>query len=129
MSNKIFEWPKGEELVYVRPPNESYFGKLKPFYDSSAFPELQPLVDNWEGIRDEILEFEAKLGHIKFMNTLSHAEIGGEGMWSLTYLMSFRRKFHKNIDLFPFIWSVIEQIPNCVFAGISILPPKTEIKP
>lgn len=129
MSASEFVWPEGEEIVYLRPPHEGYYGKLKPFYEVAAFPELQPLIDNWKGIRDEILGFEAKNGHLNIMNSLSPAQVEGPGKWNLTYLMSFRWMFHKNISYFPFTWSVVQQVPNCVFAGISILPPHTEIKP
>ena len=128
MSDK-FTWPDGEKIVYLRPPHEAYYGKLEPFYEPEAFPELAPLTQNWEGIRDEILAFEKEHGHLNIMNSLSPAQVEGAGKWNLTYLMSFRWKFHQNIKRFPFTWSVIEQIPNCVFAGISILPPHTEIKP
>jgi aspartyl/asparaginyl beta-hydroxylase (cupin superfamily) len=129
MSESQFVWPEGEEIVYLRPPNEEYHGKLKPFYKVEAFPELQPLIDNWEGIRDEILAFEKKHGHLNIMNSLSPAQVEGAGKWNLTYLVSFRWMFHENISYFPFTWSVIQQVPSCVFAGISILPPHTEIKP
>lgn len=129
MLNTKFEWPENEEIVYLRPPNEGYYGQLKPFYEYEAFPELKPLVDNWQGIRDEILAFEKEHGHLNIMNSLSPAQVEGAGRWNLTYLMSFRWMFHQNISYFPFTWSVVQQVPNCVFAGISILPPHTEIKP
>lgn len=129
MSNELYVWPEGEEIVYLRPPREEYHGNLERYYPTEAFPELAPLKDNWKGIRDEILGIEKKDGFITGMNSLSPAKIEGEGKWSLVYLMSFRWKFHKNIEKFPFTWSVVQQIPNCVFAGVSILPPHTEIKP
>ncbi len=124
-----YEWPEGEEIVYVRPPDERYEGKLHNYYRTDSFPELQPLLDNWKGIRDEILAVEARDGVLTKQNSLSPAKVEGEGSWSLTYLMSFNWLFHENIKRFPFTWSVIQQIPSCVFAGVSILPPHTEIKP
>ena len=128
MSKEQFEWPEGEEIVYLRPPKEEYHGKLKPFYSPDLFPELAILKENWKGIRDEILAFEKSNGALSGMNSLSPAATEG-GSWSLIYLMSFLWKFHENRTRFPFICSIIDQIPNCVFAGISILPPHTEIKP
>jgi ornithine lipid ester-linked acyl 2-hydroxylase len=128
MPAERFEWPEGEEIVYLRPPKEEYHGKLKPFYNPELFPELAILKDNWEKIRDEILEFERSNGALEGMNSLSPAKTEG-GNWNLIYLMSFLRKYHANRAKFPFICSITDQIPNCVFAGISILPPHTEIKP
>lgn len=129
MPRNKFVWPENERIVYLRPPNECYNGKLEPFYEPEAFPELAPLVENWTGIRDEILSFEQKNGHLNIMNSLSPAQVDGAGKWNLTYLMSFRWMFHKNIRYFPYTWSIIKQVPNCVFAGISILPPHTKINP
>ena len=123
-----FEWPDDEEIVYLRPPKEEYHGKLKPFYSPDLFPELAILKENWKGIRDEILNFEKSNGVLAGMNSLSPAATEG-GNWSLIYLLSFLRKFHDNRAKFPFITSITDQITNCVFVGISILPPHTEIKP
>lgn len=128
MSTESFIWPEGEEIVYLRPPKEEYHGKLKAFYSPSLFPELSILKENWKGIRDEVLNFEKGNGEISGMDSLSPAATQG-GTWSLIYLMSFLRKYHDNRAKFPFICSIIDQIPNCVFAGISVLPPHTEIKP
>ncbi len=128
MTNKQFTWPEGEELVFVRPPKEEYSGHLDYYYDPELFPELAPLKENWKGIRDEILAFEKAHGHISGMSSISHAETYG-GEWTLIYLMSFSRIIHANKKLFPFISSVIDQIPSIVFAGISILPPHTELAP
>ncbi len=129
MESKEYKWPDGEEIVYLRPPVEEYHGKLDYYYSSDAFPELEPLKKNWEGIRNEIVEIEKRDGLLSGMNSLSPAKIEGEGRWSLIYLMSFRWKFHENMKKFPFTTSVISQIPNCVFAGISTLPPNTHISP
>jgi len=128
VSTEQFTWPEGEKLIFVRPPKEEYHGNLARFYDPDLFPELAPLKENWKGIRDEVLEFERNHGFLNIMNSLSPAKTEG-GNWNLTYLVSFLWKFHKNRKLFPFTTSVVDQIPNLVFAGISILPPHTEIKP
>ena len=128
MSSNQFVWPEGEEIVYLRPPNEEYTGKLDCFYSPDSFPELAPLKENWEKIRDEILEFEKKNGALSGMSSYSPANVSG-GQWSLIYLESFMWKFYKNRKKFPFICSVVDQIPNCVFSAVSILPPHTEIKP
>ncbi len=129
MADSQYSWPQGEEIIYVRPPVEEYHGKLNSYYSPDSFPELEPLKQNWKAIRDEILAIEKRDGVLTGMNSLSPAKVEGEGSWSLIYLMSFKWMFHKNIERFPITWSVIEQIPNCVFAAVSILPPNTEIKP
>lgn len=128
MPSSKYIWPQNEKLVYLRPPKEEYHGGLDFFYSDSCFPELGILKDNWTLIRNEIIDFEKKNGSLSGMNSINPANVYG-GSWTLIYLMSFLRKFHKNRNRFPITTSILDQIPNVVFAGISILPPKTEIAP
>lgn len=128
MNSKEFKWPKGEKIEYVRPPKETYNGKLPAFYNPEAFPELKPLQENWEAIKDEVLAYEKKMGELKDMDSHTPPE-NTENLWSHTYLLSYLRIFHKNRKKFPVLSKVIDQIPNCTYATISILPPHTEIKP
>lgn len=128
METKEYKWPKGESLTYVRPPVEEYHGKLENFYSPELFPELQLLKDNWKAIRDEVLEFEKKNGELNEMSAKSPANAYG-GNWTLIYLTSFLRKFHKNRKRFPITTKIIDQIPNLVLGAISVLPPNTEIAP
>lgn len=128
MEAQEYKWPESEKLEFVRPPEEKYFGTLPAFYNPAIFPELQPLKDNWKAIRDEILAYEKELGILKDMDSHTPPD-NTENQWSHTYLLSYLRVFHKNRKKFPFFSSIIDQIPNCTYATISILPPNTDIKP
>jgi len=130
MGSSSYQWPKDEQLTYLRPPKEYYTGKLPNFYNPEDFPELQILTENWEKIRDEILVFEKKFGYIKGMDYFSSpAEVEGSEPWSTINLMSYMRKYHHNRERFPFLTSITDQIKNCCTVTISILPPNTNIKP
>jgi ornithine lipid ester-linked acyl 2-hydroxylase len=124
----LYSWPKNEKIVFLRPPKEEYHGNLKNFYHPKSFPELNILKKNWEAIRDEITDFENKTGDLKGMSSVNPANVYG-GKWTLIYLKSFLRNFHKNRNRFPLTCSLIDKVPNCVFSAISILPPNTEIAP
>lgn len=128
MNSTAYQWPAGEELVFVRPPVENYEGKLDCFYDPALFPELSILKDNWKQIRDEILSYESRKGELKGMSAYTVPDTAG-GQWTVKYLTSFMMHYHKNREDFPFICSLIDKIPNVVFACISVLPPASEIKP
>lgn len=128
MQKEAYLWPEGEEIVYLRPPKEEYNGNLEYFFDPRLFPELQPLVDNWQAMRDEILGYEKEHGEVAEMDSHAPPE-NTKAQWSHIYLMNYLWKFHRNLRRFPFISSVIEQIPNAVYATISVLPPHTDIKP
>lgn len=81
MSDQQFTWPKGEEIVYLRPPKEEYYGSLPSYYPNEWFPELNLLKENWEAIRDEILAYEKERGVITGMGSYSPAAVTGND-WS-----------------------------------------------
>jgi len=124
----VFEWPKNEEITYIRPPKEFYKGKLKNYYSSILFPELDILKENWEIIRDEVVDFEKRNGKINQMDSFSPANIEGNN-WSTIFLKNFMWNFYHNMKKFPATSSIIEKIPNCTYAVISVLAPYTSIKP
>lgn len=125
---KIFQWPTDEKIIYIRPPKEQYNGSLSDFYDAALFPELKILSENWKRIRDEIFKFEKENGSIRQVDTFSPAEIEGN-YWSTIFLRNYMWKFYHNMKKFPITSTIIEKIPNCTFATISVLDPKTSIKP
>ena len=128
MTDKQFTWPKGEELVYLRPPKEEYHGKLPNFHSPDLFPELKPLTENWEAIRDEIFAYEKESGPVLGM-TYAPADTNGVNKWNTIYLMSFMVQFHKKRKKFPVICNVVNQIPSATTIAISVLSPHAEIKP
>lgn len=128
MQSTEFNLPEGEEIVYVRPPVEQYNGSLPNFYEPAAFPNLKILKDNWKEIRDEVLAYEKKIGLLNDMDSHTPPD-NTKNLWSHTYLMSYLRIFHRNRKKFPVFSKIIDQIPNCTYATISILPPDTEILP
>ncbi len=127
MTDQKFTWPKGEELVYLRPPKEEYHGNLPNFYPSEMFHELDILKENWEALRDEIIAYEKEKGEIEGIDSYSPADT--RGTWSTVNLVSYGVFFHKNRKKFPLLTKLTDQIPSCTTVTISILHPFTEIKP
>ena len=125
----IYQWPQNEEIVFIHPPKEGYNGQLENFYDPNQFHELQTIKDNWEKIRDEILEFEKRQGYVSGSDSPSASNNSVGGDWSFKYIKSFNRQFFRNRKLFPITTSIIDSIPNVVMAAISILPGNTKIAP
>ena len=62
------------------------------------------------------------------MDSFSPASIEGNS-WSTIFLKNFMWNFYHNMKKFPLTTAVIEQIPNCTYAVISVLSPYTSIKP
>ncbi len=129
MSADPIAMPQKEELVaLIR--DQRYEGNLPRFFSPEHFPELEILRSNWKGIRDEILNFEKQNGEIMGLNSNPYVAPQFEGInWSNIFLENFTIRHHKNRKKFPFLSSLIDQIPNCTFAVISILSPHTVIKP
>jgi hypothetical protein len=122
-----YKWPKGEKLVFVRPPVEEYNGNHKNFYHPDQFKELNILKENWIEIRNEIINYEKNIG-FKGASFKSSPDVTGSE-WNVIYLKSFNLDYHKNKKKFPFLISLIDKIPNSVFAAISVIPPNTTIEP
>ena len=121
--------PQKEKLVALIRA-QRYEGNLPHFFSPELFPELEILRSNWQGIRDEILKFEKLNGEIKGLNSNPYVAPQFEGInWSNIFLENFTIRHHKNRKYFPFLSSLIDQIPNCTFVVISILSPHTAIKP
>lgn len=114
-------------LVFIR--ESKYEGALARFYAPEQFPELKPLTDNWEAIRDEVLRYEKMHGSIRGLNTYSPPELSSEQGWSNLYLENFMWRIHKNRKHFPIACAVVDKIPNATYGAVSILAPGGEIKP
>lgn len=113
-------------LVFIR--ESKYEGLLPRFYEPEQFPELKPLIDNWEGIRDEVFRYEKMFGSIQGLNTYSPPELSSDKGWSNLYFENFMWRIHKNRKHFPISCTVVDKIPNATYGAVSILSPGGEIK-
>ena len=121
--------PKSEKLeVFIR--EGRYKGSLPNFFSTDLFPELRPLQDNWQAIREEVLAFEKNHGEMKGISSNSYVSAQFEGInWSNLYLDNFMWRFHKNRRHFPLICSLVDQIPNCTLTVLTVLSPNSSVKP
>jgi hypothetical protein len=118
------------ENLQVLLRDQKYEGHLPAFHNSDDFPELKPLLNNWEKIRDEVFNYEKEICAIDGINSNEYVSAQFEGVnWSNMYLENFMWRFHKNRKHFPFICSVVDQIPNATLAVLSVLSPHSSIKP
>ena len=128
MNDNILNTDTKEKLkVYIR--ESKYDGNLPFFYSDNMFPQLEQLKINWRAIRDEIINYEKQNGNITGLNTYSPPELSSNISWSNIYLENFLWRFHKNRKYFPITCKLLNQIPDCTLAAISILSPHSEIKP
>lgn len=129
MSYHYPPFPKAEPLVALK-RDERYAGALPEFFNPEWFPELKPLTDNWQAIRNEILNHEKQYGAIKGLDSNPYVAPQIEGIdWSNIFLLNFLIKHHKNRRKFPVTTAVIDSIPGGSFAVVRVLSPHTVIKP
>lgn len=122
-------YPQIEPLVVVK-REERYQGPLPCFFNPEWFPELKPLADNWQAIKQEVMEYERKQGEMKGVSSNEYVSAQFEGInWSNLYLDNFMWRFHKNRKHFPLICSLVKNIPNCTLTVLTVLSPNTTVKP
>jgi len=107
---------------------EPYKGNHAYFYDSSDFPSVQALEHQWEVIRDEVLSkvTDTELQKIKNLNP---PYLSDPDAWKNIYFYNFGWKKHSNCERFPKTHALMMQIPNLVFAGITVLEPHSRVLP
>ncbi|MBX7182160.1 MAG: aspartyl/asparaginyl beta-hydroxylase domain-containing protein [Bacteroidia bacterium] len=113
--------------VFIRPIE--YSSQLPFFYPPEDFPELRVLSENWKEIRDEILRVEQEQGKLKGHKTYNTPPISSDENWSNFYLDNFLWRSHRNRKMFPVTSSIVDKIPNCSLASISILSPGGYVSP
>jgi aspartyl/asparaginyl beta-hydroxylase (cupin superfamily) len=126
--SRIF-WDNGEKL-FISIRDTKYEGNLPAFYPPQYFPELNILLDNWQAINEEVMNYEKQIGAIHGINSNPYVSAQFEGVnWSNMYLDNFMWRFHKNRKHFPLICKLVNQIPNCTLTVLTVLSPNTTVKP
>lgn len=107
---------------------EPYTGNHDFFYESENFPGILELERNWKAIREEVLTLvnDQTLNDIKNLNPPYLSDPDG---WKNIYFYNFGWKKHKNCDSFPVTYSLLKNVPNLIFAGITVMEPHTRILP
>ncbi len=118
-----------KEEVVVNLRSSQYHGSLPYFYSDTDFPELAPIKENWKKIFEEIQAYELKYGNITGITTYSPPKLVGHNPWNNIYLENFMWQFHNHRKKFPVTCSLLNQIPGCTLAVISILSPHSTIAP
>ncbi len=96
----------------------------KPFIDVAQFPELKPLTDNWQIMREEALKlFEA--GHIRAAATYN--DLGFNSFfrrgWKRFYVKWYNEPLPSAAALCPKTVALVQSIPTINGAMFATLPP------
>lgn len=106
-----------------------YTSEQPNFYEKNNFPWVTTLENNWEIIRDEVLtlieENPDRLQKYLSSHTLSFPP----KRWKLTGLYFWNLMMHRNCDRCPKTMEILQSIPNVVSCSLSVLEPKSNIKP
>jgi len=116
--------PRPEPIWYFR-GLRLYSGKFPAYYDVSDLPGTRILQDNFEAIRDEILDFYARRSTDMSPNRIPYNYDDPGWQTHTLYAFGFRHR-EKCADL-PVLDSVVRQIPGMVTVTVSVLRPQTRI--
>lgn len=93
----------------------------QPYFDRQAFPELQPLADNWQTIRAEAVALQ---DHIKA--STSHNDAGFNTFfkrgWKRFYLKWYGEAHPSAMELCPLTSQLLSRIPSVKAAMFAELP-------
>ncbi|MCO5229678.1 MAG: aspartyl/asparaginyl beta-hydroxylase domain-containing protein [Chitinophagales bacterium] len=114
------------EPIYFNLYGNWYKGKLPSFVNVENTITTKLLKDNFEEIRDEIIDYynSNRPGFEPMYVPHNYHNIN----WQVLNFYGFTLKNIDNINKFPKLNSVLKQIPNMVGAQISVLNPNTRIK-
>ena len=104
-------WPKTRQPAY---------------FDSSEYPGTQILEDNFESIRDEILDYYNHNREDFRPNFTPYAY--NEAGWKTVNLYSYFLRYAGHCKKFPTVDRIVRTIPNMCLCQIAVLEPKTRIK-
>lgn len=99
------------------------FSKLPntPFFDLKDFPELQPLQDNWEIIREEALQLNTQIKAAESNNDAGFNTFFKRG-WKRFYLKWYKETHPSAQQLCPKTVEILEKIPSVKAAMFAELP-------
>ncbi len=96
-----------------------------PVMESRHFSFLQQFTDNWEAIRDEVVEILKHRDQIPPFQEVStdQKRIAKGDNWRTFFLFGFGAKLEKNCNQAPVTASLLEGVPNLQTAWFSIVAP------
>jgi aspartyl/asparaginyl beta-hydroxylase (cupin superfamily) len=92
------------------------------FFETSRFPSVAALEDNWESIRKEYANISS--GSFPYLEEDLY-----RGEWDVFPFRFFDKDFEENKKSCPQTWKTLQRIPNLVNAAFSILRHDTDIHP
>ncbi len=93
----------------------------QPFFDVKSFPELQPLQDNWEMIRDEAVLLQNQIKAAEKNNDAGFNTFFKRG-WKRFYLKWYQQSHPSAEQLCPKTVALLEKIPSVKAAMFAELP-------
>ena len=93
----------------------------RAFFDTKSFPELQPLQDNWEMIRDEAMLLQSQIKAAESNNDAGFNTFFKRG-WKRFYLKWYQQSHPSAQQLCPNTVALLEKIPSVKAAMFAELP-------
>jgi hypothetical protein len=115
-----------KEKIYFNITGNWYKGVVPAFYDKEDLEAAPVLEGHFAEIREEIIRFYST--NTKMFEPMYVPHQYEDKNWLVFNFYGFMLKYPENLQHFPKLAKVLEQIPNMVGAQISVLMPHTRIK-
>lgn len=125
MMNSTLPYASESDVYFLK--ETSYSGSHPAFYNSEDFAWVTSIEENYGRIRDEIQDIIN--GTEKIAPNLNPPYLSSPDAWRNFYFMNFGWFDHKNCLKYPETFKILKGIPDIVFAGVTVLNPKSKVLP
>lgn len=116
------------KAVYFLSEEDVHLGSEPAFYNNSDYEWVKILENNWEIIKNEMLEIIEGREEIKLTSS-NPPYLSDNKAWKNIYFYNFLWKYHKNCNKYPKTYALLKSIPNLTFAEFTVLEPYSKILP
>src|SRR4051812_49362080 len=100
------------------------------FYDTKDFPELKPLIDNFDIIKGELLGLMAMKKENNWFETFPHyVSSDQKKAWKVFSFIFFGMRFLDNAAICPKTAKIVYSLPQLISCDYSFMKPHTHIMP
>lgn len=106
-----------------------YEGSQPPFYNKEELPWIKTLEDNWEIMKEELLQYLSKTPDGLQPYFINETMSFPPRQWKTMGLYYWKFRIHHVCKECPKTEAIIKQLPNCTSFSVSMLEPGSNINP
>jgi aspartyl/asparaginyl beta-hydroxylase (cupin superfamily) len=117
-----------EKPLFFLNEQDTYNGKMPPFFEKEHYQWVKILENNWEVIKEEFKEYIDGEKELE-QSSVNPPYLSDLTAWKNVYFFNFLWQKHQNCKRFPKTYELLKSIPNLSFAEVTCLKPHSKILP